>query len=165
MPAATNKPDLIAVTQKDFDKLITVITDIPSAQAMSKRQDDTSIKDVIAHRAHWISLFLGWYKDGQAGKAVDFPAKGYKWNDLKAYNAKLRKDQSAMDWDQAGDLLALNHRKLMKFIETHSNDALYGGPMQGASNAWTVGRWAEAAGASHYRSAAKWIRACLRADR
>jgi len=34
--------------------------------------------------------------------------------------------------------------------------------MQGANNDWTTGRWAEAAGPSHYRSAAKFIRQCSR---
>jgi len=48
------------------------------------------VKDVISHRAHWIDLFLGWYKGGMAGKTVYFPAKEYKWNDLKRYNAQLR---------------------------------------------------------------------------
>ena len=36
--------------------------------------------------------------------------------------------------------------------------------MTGAGNACTPGRWAEAAGPSHDRSVAKWIRACPRDD-
>jgi hypothetical protein len=35
--------------------------------------------------------------------------------------------------------------------------------MKGGGNKWTTGRWAEASGASHYRSAAKYVRACLKA--
>jgi hypothetical protein len=140
-----------------------LIDTIPEDQAMRKREDDTSIKDVIAHRAHWIDLFLGWYRDGQAGRPVYFPAKGYKWNDLKAYNAQLRADQIGLGWDDAKALLAANHAKLITFIEATSDAALYGGPMKGANNSWTAGRWAEAAGPSHYRSAAKWLRACIRA--
>ncbi len=55
------------------------------------------------------------------------------------------------------------HLRLMAFIGDRSNDALYGAPMKGANNAWTTGRWAEASGASHYRSAAKAVRAQLKA--
>lgn len=165
MPAATNKADLLSVTQNDFARLVALVADIPADQAMRKREDDTSIKDVIAHRAHWITLFLGWYRDGQAGRAVYFPAQGYKWNDLKAYNAKLRVDQRALDWQGAKSQLGQAFDQLTDFIESTSNADLYGGPMKGANNAWTTGRWAEAAGPSHFRSAAKWIRACLRADR
>ncbi|MCF2872474.1 ClbS/DfsB family four-helix bundle protein [Octadecabacter sp. G9-8] len=164
MPAATTKTDLLTVTRKDFDKLQKLIADIPDDQAQRKRADDTSIKDIIAHRAHWIDLFLGWYRDGQAGRRVHIPAKGYKWNDLKSYNAKLRKDQADLGWQDAKAALAQAHVRLTDLVEAMTDAQLYGGPMHGASNAWTTGRWAEAAGPSHYRSAAKWIRACLRGD-
>ncbi len=133
-----------------------------AAEAGKKHADNTSIKDVIGHRAHWILLFLGWYRDGAAGKTVHFPAKGYKWNQLKEYNRQLRAEQSALSWPNVKKRLRANHKRLTRFIEERSEQALYGGPMQGANNDWTPGRWAEAAGASHYRSAAKFIRQCLR---
>ncbi|SMX33563.1 ClbS/DfsB family four-helix bundle protein [Octadecabacter ascidiaceicola] len=163
MPAATTKIGLLAVTQKEFTKLQKLIADIPDDVATRKLEDDTSIKDVIAHRAHWITLFLGWYRDGQAGQEVFFPAKGYKWNELKTYNAKLREDQADLGWEEAGLQLEQGQFDLMQLIGGKSDTQLYGGPMKGANNAWTTGRWAEAAGSSHYRSAAKWVRACLRA--
>lgn len=163
MPATT-KADLIALAEKDFAKLQQTIADIPAPQALRKREDDTSIKDVIAHRAHWITLFLGWYADGQAGKQVQFPAPGYNWGQLKAYNSALRVQQADLGWAAACDMLTEQHAALMAFLQARSESELYGGPMQGARNDWTTGRWAEAAGPSHYRSALKWIRACLRAD-
>lgn len=162
--AAETSLDLKTITEREYAKLRGLIDTLPKAQALLKRDDDTSIKDVIGHRAHWIELFLGWYHDGQAGKEVFFPAKGYKWNALKAYNAALRQAQIELDWEGACQLLAAHHAELLSFIDSHSEAELYGGPMQGARNAWTPGRWAEAAGASHYRSASKWIRACVRAD-
>ena len=164
MPAAKTKTDLIRVTEAEFAKLARLISDIPEDQAMRKRDDDTSIKDVIAHRAHWIGLFLGWYRDGQAGREVYFPAQGYKWNELKAYNADLRRHQAGIGWNDARALLAEMHAELMGLVSSADETTLYGGPMKGANNDWTTGRWAEAAGPSHYRSAGKYIRACLRDD-
>ena len=164
MPAATSKADLLAVTKTEYAKLRKLIDGVPEAQAMLKREDDTSIKDVIGHRAHWADLFLGWYAEGQKGGEVAIPAPGYKWNQLKAYNARVRADQAGLGWDAARDMLATSHAALLAFLEGKDEAALYGGPMQGGGNAWTTGRWAEAAGASHYRSAAKWIRTQLRAD-
>ncbi|MDJ0824691.1 MAG: ClbS/DfsB family four-helix bundle protein [Rhodobacter sp.] len=163
MPAATTKADLIAVTEKEFAKLQAVLDTVPEARALEKDADDTSVKDVVAHRAHWIDLFLGWYADGQAGREVRFPAPGYKWSDLKAYNADLRARQADMGWAEARAALAAGHARLMGFLDGLGEDALYGGPMKGAKNAWTTGRWAEAAGASHYRSAAKYVRARVKA--
>lgn len=163
MPAHT-KQELHDVTVKEFAKLRSLMDVIPRDAAVQKRAEDTSIKDVIGHRAHWIDLFLGWYTDGLAGKNVHFPAEGYKWSDLKRYNADLRVRQADLDWDAAKQLLIANHARLLEFVATHSNNDLYAAPMKGAKNAWTPGRWAEAAGPSHYRSASKFIRAALRAS-
>ena len=161
MPAM-NKADLLTVTEKEFAKLGKVLAGLDDTRALTKDGDDTSIKDVVAHRAHWIDLFLGWYADGQAGKTVYFPAEGYKWNDLKRYNAALREAQSGIGWLEAQAQLGVAHDKLVAFLREKSENELYGGPMKGGNNAWTTGRWAEAAGPSHYRSAAKYIRARLR---
>ena len=164
MPAATTKFELQDTTVREYDKLVALIAPLCVSQAMKKREDDTSIKDVIAHRAHWIDLFLGWHADGLAGREVHFPAPGYNWSQLKAYNANLREQQANLEWDEARASLGSRHKALLAFIASSSNTDLYGGPMKGARNDWASGRWAEAAGASHYRSAAKWIRACLRKD-
>ncbi|PRY78760.1 hypothetical protein CLV80_10384 [Yoonia maritima] len=134
----------------------------PKKTALHKGDEDTSIKDVIARRADWIDLFLGWYSDGLAGKTVYFPAEGYKWNDLKRYNADLRAWQNDLDWSGAVALLQARYDKLTAFIEGCSENELYGGPMKGANNKWTPGRWAEAAGPSHFRSASKYLRAALK---
>ena len=159
--AATNKTDLLAIAQKEWDKLQKLITPITPEQALVK-VDDVSIKDIIAHRAHWIDLFLGWYHDGLAGKDVQFPAPGYKWNELNRYNAVLRAAQADLGWTDAKELLAHRKAKLDSFLNARSNTDLYGGPMKGAKNKWTPGRWAEAAGPSHFRSAAKYIRKALK---
>ncbi len=164
MPAK-NKSELLEITQNEYRKLTKLIEPIDADTAMEKREEDASIKDIVAHRAYWIDLFLGWYADGIAGKTVHFPAEGYKWNELKRYNADLRDRQSELDWPGAIALLQKNYKALMNFIEERSEDELYGGPMQGASNDWRTGRWAEAAGSSHFRSASKYIRASLKSDK
>lgn len=161
--AAGSKAELLRLTEREFEKLDKLIATIGSDSALVKDEDDTSIKDIIAHRAHWIELFEGWYAGGQAGREVHFPAAGYKWNELKRYNAALRASQADLTWDDAVAQLRRKCADLRAFIEASSDDALYGGPMKGARNAWTAGRWAEAAGPSHFRSAAKYIRARLRA--
>ena len=161
--AAQTKSELRASTEKEFQKLAKLLGQVQSDQALAKDEDDTSIKDVVAHRAHWIELFLGWYRDGQAGKEVHFPAEGYKWNELKRYNADLRKAQARLPWGEAVSLLESRKDDLIAFIESHSDEDLYAGPMKGAKNDWRPGRWAEAAGPSHFRSAAKYIRQRLKA--
>ncbi len=161
MPAKS-KTELLDVTQKEFAKLVELIEVIPTDMAVIKDEDGISIKDVVAHRAHWIDLFLGWHADGLEGKKVYFPAQGYKWNDLKRYNADLRERQSDLDWPGAVTMLYSRADKLTKLILGYADKDLYGAPMKGAQSAWTIGRWAEAAGPSHYRSASKFLRSHLR---
>ena len=163
--AAHNKTELLEITRLEIDKLKNLIDGVDEAFAMSRDGEDTSIKDVIAHRAHWITLFLGWYADGLAGKPVAFPAPGYKWSELKRYNAALRATQKDMGWSAAQALLLDNAQRLIDFIDASTDKALYSGPMQGAHNDWTPGRWAEAAGPSHFRSAAKYLKTRLKTAR
>ena len=74
MPAATSRAELLAVCEKEFAKLAALIETIDEPAALAKDGDDTSIKDLVGHRAHWIGLFLGWYHDGLAGEEVPLPA-------------------------------------------------------------------------------------------
>lgn len=160
--AALNKSELLKITHREFEKLTGLLDKLDEQWSLIKDDDDTSIKDVVTHRAHWIGLFLGWYEDGQAARDVYFPAKGYKWNELKRYNADLRARHADLGWGDAKAMLSANYEKLTDFIEGHSEKELYGSPMKGANNNWTPGRWAEAAGPSHFRSAAKYIRARMK---
>ncbi len=165
MPAATCKKDLIAVTEREFAKLTRLLDEIAPDKALLPDETGISIKDIVGHRAHWICLFLGWYTDGQAGRDVHFPAPGYKWNQLPEYNAEIRRQQRGLGWVEARLLLNEYHAQFLAFLQIRDDAELYGGPMKGARNSWTAGRWAEAAGASHYRSAVKTIRSAIRASR
>lgn len=161
--AAKSKQELLLLTLKEYEKLHQLLKTFPEPLRLDKDADDISPKDIVGHRGHWIDLFLGWYVDGQAEKTVCFPAKGYKWNETRRYNADLRNRQQELTWQDVVELLEFNHKKLVRLIESLSDGALYGAPMKGANNAWTTGRWAEAAGPSHYRSATKYLRQRIRA--
>ncbi|WP_434053155.1 MAG: ClbS/DfsB family four-helix bundle protein [Roseibium sp.] len=162
--AASTKHDLLVLARAEYRKLASILDMLPETLRLVADDDGVSPKDVVGHRAHWIELFKGWYSEGQLGNPVHFPAEGYKWNELKRYNADLRRRQSKMNWDDAVALLNLRHGELLEFIESLSQADLYDGPMKGGKNAWTTGRWAEAAGPSHYRSAAKYLRQRIRAS-
>lgn len=164
MPA-TCKEDLLSVTKAEYAKLVTALDRVPfdARLAPDPEADGTTLKDILGHRAHWITLFLGWYAAGQRGEQPALPAPGYKWNELKRYNADLREAQADLTWDAARALLAENHLALLDLIKRLNDAALYGAPMPGGNNKWTTGRWAEAAAPSHYRSARKYIRTRLKA--
>lgn len=157
--AATTKADLIAITEKEFEKLQAALEDVDDALALTPHpQDKITIKDTILHRVHWLNLFFKWRNDSEAGKTPAIPAKGYKWNQLKAYNAKIREETQDTPWPSAKDRLKRAHKKFLKLINGLDEKTLYGRNPYDWGNAWTLGRWAESSGPSHYRSAAKYIR-------
>lgn len=162
MPAQS-KQELLEVTQKEWAKLSDVLAQFPAMLRLEKDPDGISAKDIIGHRAHWIELFLGWYRDGQAGKPVHIPAEGYKWSETARYNADLRERQAGFSWVSVISMLEANHCELLALIENLSDKKLYGSPMKGSGSKWAAGRFAEAAGPSHYRSAVKYLRKRMRA--
>lgn len=161
--AAIKKEDLIAICEKEYAKLDKLIGGISAELATRPFDEGVTIKDTIGHRAHWIGLFFTWLDEIAADGQANLPAKGYKWSELKPYNAKIREEQAGLSWDEVRGMLADQHARLMAHLDSRSQEDLYAEPLPGGSGGqWTEGRYAEASGASHYRSAAKFIRACLR---
>ncbi|WP_343045271.1 ClbS/DfsB family four-helix bundle protein [Parasphingopyxis algicola] len=120
------------------------------------------MKDIVAHRAHWIGLFLTWHEGGKAGETVETPAPGYKWNQLKPYNAMVRDMYRDLDWAEARARPDEQQQKLRDCIAAQDDAELYTQHLYPWLNDWTLGRWAEASGTSAFRSANKYIRAVLR---
>jgi len=162
MPAATNREELAKRTKREFARLTRALDRICETDAVTLNDGEVSIKDVVAHRGHWIGLFFKWIQTAQKGEPVQTPDDGYKWNQLAQYNAGLRKSQAGVGWVGARELLLEQHQRLMDFIQTTPDTVLYGPSPYAWTNTWTIGRWAEAAGASHYRSASKFVLARLR---
>lgn len=156
---AKTKDELVSAMTKEFEKLEKLLADIDETLALTPHPaDDITIKDTIAHRVHWNDLFFGWYQDGVAGRPVHVPAKGYKWNQLKAYNAKIREETADQSWEEAKINLVKAHARLTKFVDDRDDQTLYGPRVYDWQGTYPLGRWVESTGPSHYRSAAKYIR-------
>lgn len=157
--AAINKDELRTVTEKEFAKLAKLLDALDEETANRPDADDgVSIKQVIGHRVHWMDLFFGWYEDGKAGKEVEVPAPSTKWNQLKPYNAKVYEAAAKQSWPDVLEQLKKRHTTFLAFIDSLGNDVLYAKHIYPWTNDWTLGRWAESSGPSHYRSAAKFVR-------
>jgi hypothetical protein len=126
--AAINKTDLRHVAHKEFEEFQAQLDVVPERLKLCPDGEDSTLKDIVGHRAHWIALFLGQYAKGQAGVPMVFPAEGYKWNDLKRYNAGLRAAQADLDWNSARSMLAHNHALLIDWIEARSGQEPYRRP-------------------------------------
>jgi hypothetical protein len=166
MPAATSKSELLDVFDKELAKLRKTLDEIDEQKAdLSAPDDPTKIKGIIAHRTHWIGMFHRWYEDGVSGREVFVPAKGYKWNQLKEYNARLYAEADRKAWDELLSDFDAACSKLRTLIEALDESELYGAGAHSWTGKWTLGRYAEALGPSHFRSAASYIRKTLRTEK
>ncbi|MTI02970.1 ClbS/DfsB family four-helix bundle protein [Roseibium sp. RKSG952] len=163
MPAATNKTDLLAAFDKELAKLRKTLDGVDEAHScLSTPEDETTIKGVIAHRTHWMGMFHGWYEDSVAGREVHVPARGYKWNQLKEYNASLYARGNEATWVGLLSEFESACDKLHRFIEAQDDVTLYSSGVHAWTGKWSLGRFAEASGPSHFRSANSYIRRALR---
>lgn len=163
MPAATTRDELLAVFDRELAKLARTLDTVDETSAALHAADDTAtIKGVIAHRTHWIGLFFDWYRGGVAGETVETPAPGVKWNQLKAYNAPIYENANPRPWSELRAEFDAAVARLRAFIADNDDDLLYVPGLYDWMNKWTLGRWAEAAGPSHFRSANAHIRKVLR---
>ena len=87
----------------------------------------------------------------------EMPAPGYKWNELNALNETIYQNQKGWTWSATCEALEGAHVRLLDELHNASEAELYDG-LLAPSLKWTRGRYAEAAGASHYRSAAHVLR-------
>jgi len=166
MPAATNKSELLAVFDKDLAKLRKTLTEVDEeTSALSAPDDAATIKGIIAHRTHWMGKLHHWYEDGVASREVFVPAKGYKWNQLKAYNAPIYAKGDDTPWAELLSNFDAACDKLRSFIVSRDDHELYTNGVYAWTGKWTLGRYVEAAGPSHFRSANSYIRKALKAPR
>lgn len=156
--AAQSKDELRALTQNEFAKLTKLLDTLDESKADFQSSDGVSVKQVIGHRVHWLDLFFGWYEEGLTGEEVEIPAPGYKWNQLKPYNAKVYEAAAAKSWVSVRSDLEARHADFLTFIDGLEDNVLYAKHIYPWTNDWTLGRWAESTGPSHYRSAAKFAR-------
>jgi hypothetical protein len=93
MPRPETKEELLALSQKNYDKLIELV-DSYSDEALNKKFPEgylnRNIRDVLEHLHHWHLLFLNWYTIGMAGGKPKIPAEGYTWKTLPDLNREIQ---------------------------------------------------------------------------
>jgi len=127
-----NKEELQKSIIVAFKKILVDYSTIPSQISReigvigNVKGTEISVSDTISYLIGWGKLVLKWYERQCAGKEVNFPETGYKWNQLgklaQAFHAQYQK------WPYS-DLIAefkATTDELLSLIESLSNDALYG---------------------------------------
>jgi len=163
MSGVTNKKELLEITEKELEKLKKTISQFPQEKVeIFDEKVGGSLKSIISHRTEWMKMFFIWYQDGIDKKEPQVPAPGYKWNQLKELNAKIWGRDKNKKWEEILHDFEAQSQNLLKFISSQEEEKLYTPKLFNWTNDWTLGRWVEASGSSHFRSANKYLRQILK---
>ncbi|MGR6873658.1 ClbS/DfsB family four-helix bundle protein [Pseudomonas sp. HK3] len=83
-----NKQELEQAIELSFDKTLADYLSIPNELSReigvegNIKGAEVSVCDTLAYLIGWGRLVLKWHRLTQAGQPVDFPEKGYAWNEL-----------------------------------------------------------------------------------
>ncbi|WP_348921478.1 ClbS/DfsB family four-helix bundle protein [Enterococcus rotai] len=78
-----NKQELIAEIKKRYEKYDEEFEQVPETLKDKRIEEvDKTPSENLSYQLGWVNLILQWEKEEQAGKTVETPAPGYKWNNL-----------------------------------------------------------------------------------
>lgn len=138
MPRPTNKTELTAAANEQFEKLWTVIdtmseealnTEFDFSTEASKKeahwQRDKNLRDVLIHLYEWHQLILKWVASNTAGTPADFLPAPYTWKTYGDMNVEFWKKHQATPLAKSKTMLKKSHQQVMEMVATFSNDALF----------------------------------------
>lgn len=159
MPEINTKIELLEATERDYCALEGVLKGVDATFASQPCcGDGDSIKDVLRKQAQSIGTVVRWLVDAGPRDPAPLVAEPVCW---PVGHRSCEKAQGDLDWYAVRALLANRHAKLVHVLAEMGEDELYGRALPGRSD-WTVGQYAEATGAGHYRLAMTYARNCLK---
>lgn len=161
MAVPINKEELQSAIEINYSRLRKELLSIPPGLTSSKElpghAKDTimSIDDLVSYLIGWGELVLKWIAAKDAGKLVDFPETGYKWNELGRLAQKFYADYDGIHYaglcEKLDDVVA----QIQRVIQRKSNAELYETPWY---DKWTLGRMIQFNTSSPYSNAKARIR-------
>ena len=167
MAIPQNKEELHKAIIDNYKKLSDELASIPVHLTNKKELDghakDTlmSIKDLIAYLVGWGELVLKWNDKKSKQLPVDFPEKGYKWNELGKLAQKFYQDYENENFNTLKIKLDNTTTKILALVESKTNEALYHTPWY---DKWTLGRMIQLNTSSPFKNAKDRIRKWKKAN-
>ena len=166
MPRPKTKEQLLDLSEKHYQKLITYVASFPDAEQQAEFPEGTmnrNIRDVLAHLHHWHLMMLEWYRIGMGGEKPDMPAKGFTWKDTQALNRKIWEQYRSVELGKVQQLLEESHVRIRKLMEQHSDEELFEKRRYKWTGSTSLGAYLISASSSHYDWGYKLIRKCMKA--
>jgi hypothetical protein len=162
MPRPTNKEELLIAAQGMFDKLtpmilsdITFTPKISEAGKEAHWSRDKNTRDVLVHLYEWHNLLLEWVDSNMNGKSKPFLPEPYTWKSYGEMNIGFWKKHQNTTFEDAVKLLTDSHKKVIKLIESLSNDELFEKKHFKWTGTTSIGAYCISATSAHYEWAIK----------
>ena len=161
MAVPAHKDELRAAIDHSFDALMSELRAVPRSQVWRASLDGhakdsvMSLSNLVAYLIGWNTLVLKWLAYSDAGRAIDFPETGYKWNQLGQLAQKFYADYADLDYQILLSFLDTAKTQIVEQLTVRSNAQLYGGPWYGKH---TLGRMIQLNTAAPYKNAAARVR-------
>ncbi len=175
MPRATNKTELIAAANSQWDTMWTLIDSVSDgAQSLTFSFEgnpqlkeahwarDKNMRDVLVHLYEWHLLLLHWVKTNMAGGNQPFLPEPYTWKTYGGMNIGFWDKHQLTTYDEAATLLRDSHAEVLALIESLTDEELFDKkhfPWTGTTH---VGAYCISATSSHYEWATKKIKRHIR---
>lgn len=165
MPRPTNKTDLLALSQANYDKMMSLVAQMTPEQQVATyafEYRDRCVRDTLGHLYHWHQMMATWYEVGMGGEKPAIPAPGYTFRDLPALNAEIWQQCQAFSLAETQAMLQSSHAQMQALIEQHSDEELFTKKHYPWTNTTSLGAYLVSATSSHYDWAMKWLRKHLK---
>jgi len=163
MPRPKSKPELLKLSQKNFDKLNNYVNTFSPEEKAAEFTEGTlnrNIRDVLAHLHHWHLMLLDWYKVGMQGEKPDIPAKGHTWKTVPELNKEIREKYRDTPLPEVQQKLNQSHADTQNIIEQHANEELFEKKRYKWTGSTSLAAYLISATSSHYDWAYKLIKRC-----
>ncbi|MGR5129915.1 ClbS/DfsB family four-helix bundle protein [Photobacterium swingsii] len=138
-----NKAALRSAITDAFEKLYRDLVTIPADLTRiceiegNVKGTKISVCDSLAYLLGWGKLVLYWYEEKAAGRDVEFPADGYKWNQLGQLAQHFQHEYRDWSFIALQQDLQITTVSIVTLIDSLDNTELYEQPWY---EKWTLGR-------------------------
>lgn len=160
MPRPKNKEELLELSQKNYNKLLAFVSELPDVKKTNFPEGtlNRNVRDVLAHLFHWHQLILGWYEEGERRDKPNIPAKGYTWKTTPDLNKLINEKYQETSIKDAQAMLNRSHKEVIKLIKSLSNEELFTKKHFKWTGTTSLGAYFISATSSHYDWALKLIK-------
>ena len=174
MARPKTKEDLIQQGVSKYKLLVDMIDSVPhdqlesaftfdvSEEKQAHWRRDKNIRDVIIHLVEWHCLLINWVESNNAGEKRPFFPEGYNWRTYGELNMLFWQKHQTTTLQKSLKELANSHEKVIKLIETFSNEQLFTKRYFDWTGSTSLGSYFVSSTSSHYDWAMKKIKRHLK---